>query len=201
MQNRPTSISFLRIVAVCAALFAGSNAFAVLLLNLTFDDNTLAVNSTGTFTLSGSGTSFSSSSSGWQANEPGSTAGWFTLYALTVDTHGVDITNNGTFFSPNIANSQFFYAGGGTGLVLNGAIINSSTNTLQIGNGTTDFISGTFRISSSPGLGSLGIADLNQTGTRYTVTASPVPEPATYPVLAGVAVLGFACVRRRRRSA
>lgn len=40
---------------------------------------------------------------------------------------------------------------------------------------------------------------LDATSLSLVVTASPVPEPATYAALAGIAVLGFAALRRRRR--
>ena len=203
MNYRSSSTALFRIAAVCATLFGASNAFALIIVNFTFDQSNLVVGGTGTFTLSGSATATGGGSQSWQATEPGDTEGWFTLNAITVNTHGVAITNNGNPFTPQLEGQQFFNAGGGTSLLLNGQLTPPSPNLLVIGNGTTDFISGTFQIMDSPNTenpGSFTIEDLNVPGTRYTVNASAVPEPATYSVLAGAAVMGLACVRRRRRN-
>jgi hypothetical protein len=56
------------------------------------------------------------------------------------------------------------------------------------------------KLTNSPGSSLLSIADRTQVGGHeYDVVTSAVPEPATSTVLAGSAVLGLACLRRRRR--
>lgn len=203
MKNHITMISLLRIAAVCAAFLAGSNAFAAIFFNLTFDENTLALNTTGTFTLSGSASNpGTGSSSGWQMMGPGETEGWFTLQAVTFSTNGANVTLDGNAYTPNMAGSQILWMGGGNGFLIAGPGTNfAHNNLLEIGNGTTDYISGTFRVSNSSNIGSLSIADLNVAINNVSMTAAAVPEPAAFAALAGFAVLGFVGLRRRREAA
>jgi hypothetical protein len=203
MKKHSASISFLRIAAVCSALFAGSNAFAVILVNLTFDENSVALNSTGTFTISGSGTSGGTTSNGWQDfsnGAPGQSVQWFNVRVVTATAPEAGITIGNQAFIPSLEGSNLINLGGGN----NFRLASPSTNygfgdVLQIGNGTTDQITGTFRISDATNIGSLSVADLNMNIGSVTVTASVVPEPATYGALVGVAALGLAGLRRRRR--
>ncbi len=50
------------------------------------------------------------------------------------------------------------------------------------------------------GGGSLGTLDFRMTLHDVTLTASAIPEPATYAALMGAALLGLAVVRRRRKT-
>lgn len=198
-----SSLSLFRIAAVCAALLAGSNAFAVILVNLTFDQNSVEVNSTGTFTISGSGSTGGTSSNGWQdfsSGSPGQSVQWFNVRVLTAIAPIAGITIGNQVFTPSLEGSNLINLGGGNNFRLASPSTNYSFNdVLQIGNGTTDQITGTFRISDATNIGSLSVADLNMNIGAVTVTASVVPEPATYGVLAGAMVLGLAGMRRRRR--
>ena len=204
MKFRSSSTALFRIAAVCAALFTASNAFAVILVNLTFDENSVQLESTGTFTISGSGTSGSTSSNGWQnfsSGAPGGPITWFNVRVVTATTPLAGVTIGSQSFIPSLEGSNLINLSGGNSFRLASPSTNYSFNDLlQIGNGTTDQITGTFRISDATGIGSLSVADLNMNIGSVTVTASVVPEPATYSVLAGVAVMGLACVRRRRRN-
>ncbi|CAM2801476.1 PEP-CTERM sorting domain-containing protein [Rariglobus hedericola] len=203
MKYRSTSISFLRIAAVCAALFTGSNAFAVILVNLTFDQNSVQLGTTGTFTISGSATSGgSTSSNGWQTysnGAPGNLVQWLNVFVVT-ESLPVGVTIGSQTFNPSMVGSNLVNLGGSNNFRLASPSTNYGfSDVLQIGNGTTDQISGTFILSGSEtGIDSLTVADFNMNIGNVTVTASAVPEPATYGVLAGAAVLGLACIRRRR---
>jgi hypothetical protein len=129
----------------------------------------------------------------------GDTEGWFTLQAVTFSTNGVNVTLDGNAYTPTMAGSQMLWMGGGNGFLIAGPETNyQNTNLLQIGNGTTDVISGTFKVTNSSSIGSLGIADLNVAIGQVSMTAAVVPEPATYGVLAGGMALALVCVRRRR---
>lgn len=194
----------LLLTAALAAVATGSNAFAQIVLNLSFDENSLAANTTGTFSISGSATSSVGSSNGWQTSTSGGVGGpvgWFTLQVLTANFPGSGLTYDEAAFIPGMVNSNLIWLSGGSSFRIAGSSTsNPAEAVFQIGNGTTDVLSGTFKVGSSTGIGSLDIAALNMSIGNVTVTASAVPEPATFASLAGAVTLGFAALRRRRQS-
>lgn len=193
----------LLVAAAFATVLIGSNAFAQIVLNLSFDENSLAANTTGSFSISGSATSFSGSSNGWQTSGAGDSTGWFTLQVLTANLPVAGLTYNGETFTSAMVNSNLIWMGGGNNFRIAGTdTSNPMEAVFQIGNGTTDVLSGTFKVGSAAGIGSLDIAALNMSIGNVIVTASTsaVPEPATYAALAGGVILGITVLRRRRRS-
>jgi hypothetical protein len=204
-------------MASAAFLLIGVPAFAVITVNLTFDAESLAVGTTGTFTISGGATSNAGLLSGWStsSNEGGPASAlasdtFFSLSVVTLDATP-SVTYNGGAFTPNMVGQNFLdfdksMYGPYNNFTINGSSTLSPGGALfQIGNGTTDFISGTFTVSNS-NIEAFTIANLNSTfGTSNTfasniqlVVASVVPEPSSFAGVAGLAALAFGAGRRRR---
>jgi len=98
--------------------------------------------------------------------------------------------------------------------VLGGAVVFSGTNIINLSGGTFsayaagnsfDFTTGDFSGVSLanvilPTLSGGLVWNTSNFLTQGILTVSAVPEPATYAVLLGLAVLGFGAVRRRRKA-
>lgn len=198
------------LIVVVGLLAVSPQANAAMSLNLVFDNNNLSVGNTGTFSISGATTSSSGSSVYWvtqSSNGPTdlmTTSGQLLFNVLSV-TNAPTLTYNGNTVTQSMTGSNFLTFSGAGGMPNNAAYIDgpntaSSTNALfKIGNGTTDAITGTFQITSSTGLGSLTLQDLNTTfgddashQPNVNLSASAAPEPASLALLllGGVALVG-----------
>jgi hypothetical protein len=109
---------------------------------------------------------------------------------FTPNTLGSGFTGAGGA-NPIIATDTYFYAGG-TSVGASMAI--GDTYTLTAGSLTIANFSGT-----APTSGSFGVFLADSNGLNLG-SGSAVPEPSTYALIAGVAMLGFVTCRRRKRA-
>jgi autotransporter-associated beta strand protein len=122
------------------------------------------------------------------------TAGSFTLaanqnFTTTGGTLNFDI---GGTFDQIIGSGSGSFSLTGTTLALSGATSVAGTYTLFSGFGGTNTVLGLTITGLDPAYtGVLG------TNGVLTISLAPIPEPSTYAALAGLALLGFAALRRR----
>jgi hypothetical protein len=203
-------------IASATFLLAGSTAFAVITVNLSFDSESLAIGTTGTFSISGSATSTSGAAGGWTTasngmGAPAASLGsgkYFELKTVSLDSTPSMNYNNAPFTQNMVGQSLIYFdasLGGYSSLTIYGSTTLYPVGALfEIGNGTTDYVSGTFIVEYS-NVGAFTTGDLSGSfgsdgvGTNVDlIVAAAVPEPSAYAAMAGLAALGLAAVRRRR---
>ena len=112
-----------------------------------------------------------------------------TISTLTFDTGGILLNASKTYMILSFANAN---ASGGTDLVY---AVSNSTYT-----GGQGYYLGMVGMNA---FSDLSTASWTAWGSdeRFSATFSAVPEPSTYAALTGIAALGFAVYRRRRKQA
>ncbi|WP_269540216.1 PEP-CTERM sorting domain-containing protein [Cerasicoccus fimbriatus] len=195
-----------------------ATSYGVLNLSLNFNEDSLNFGTTGTFSLSGSATSSNTSLSRFLTNNSGAPANTLAAgrFALTVT--GLSTTPSATYNGNPVDYSTWvgtdmieMYPDGLNLFSFFGFDTQTVPNQLvQIGNGTTDSITGTFSISTSPtdaGTFSLSLLDGASIGTaadgvsrNVDITSAVVPEPSTYAIIAGLGIFGVTFWRRMRKA-
>lgn len=198
---------------------SGSTLNASLISSLTSVAG-IAVNGSNLYVTSGGGTNatiyqYGTDGSGGTALVTASSIGANELRQFTVaDSKLYYLAQNATTTAGfiDVYSYDLSGLGGSTQLISGADVINAATD-ITVANGYlyVSSLGGTYS-SDSPNSSHIGVYGLDgsiinaslisaQDGSFYSVAASAVPEPATYALIAGAAMLGFVVWRRRCRSA
>jgi hypothetical protein len=191
-------------LAAGVLLLCASSASASLTLSLGFIDDSFIVGRTGTFTLSGTHNwgERTSTASGYNYVLPISINDGYYASDFYLELESTSISGTlgsaGSELDPDSLTLVFDSNAGYEHVMrISGSLFD--TLAMDVTGTSTVNVSGTFMITYLEGsaLGPEDLAD-DYSGT-YVVSTQVVPEPSTYAALAGVAVLGLALVRNRRR--